>query len=47
MAFRDNTSSNLWQKIQQDSVSWGSLILWVSGLVILLTTLFLFSRILD
>lgn len=47
MAFRNNTSTNLWQKFQQDSVSWGSLTLWISGLVVLLITLFIFSNILD
>lgn len=47
MAFRNNTLTNLWQKVQNDSVSWGSLTLWVSGLVILLIVLSMFSSILD
>ncbi|WP_166507566.1 hypothetical protein [Nostoc sp. 106C] len=47
MAFRNNNGTNLWQKLQQDSVSWGSLTLWISGLVVLLITLGLFANILD
>jgi hypothetical protein len=47
MAVRNNTLTNLWQKVQNDSVSWGSLTLWISGLVVLLTVLTLFSHLLD
>jgi hypothetical protein len=47
MAFRNNTLTNIWQKIQQDSVSWGSITLWITGLVVLLITLAMFSNILD
>lgn len=36
MASRSNFINNLWQKVQQDSVSWGSLVLWVFALVVLL-----------
>ncbi|AFY34437.1 hypothetical protein Cal7507_4053 [Calothrix sp. PCC 7507] len=45
MAVRNNMIATLWQKIRQDSVSWGSLALWVSGLVVLLIILTKFSRI--
>ena len=47
MAFRNNTFTNIWQKIQQDSVSWGSITLWIGGLLVLLTTLTVFANILD
>ncbi len=47
MAFRNNIFTNLWQKVQQDSVSWGSLTLWIGGLIILLMMLSMFSNILD
>ncbi|MFH7030993.1 MAG: hypothetical protein ACHBN1_38015 [Heteroscytonema crispum UTEX LB 1556] len=35
--------NNLWQKVQQDSVSWGSLALLVCGLVVLLVIVAIFS----
>lgn len=44
MAVRNNLVSNLWQRVQQDSVSWGSLALWVSSLIVLLVMLFMFSN---
>ncbi len=44
MAVRNNSFSNLWQRVQQDSVSWGSLALWVSSLIVLLVMLFMFSN---
>ncbi|MDZ7957169.1 MAG: hypothetical protein RMY34_04570 [Aulosira sp. DedQUE10] len=47
MAFRNNTVTNLWQKVQNDSVSWGSLALWVTGLVVVLMTLSMFANALD
>ena len=47
MGFRNNTLTNLWQKVQQDSVSWGSLTLWIGGLILLLMMLSMFSNILD
>ncbi|NWF60406.1 MAG: hypothetical protein HXY43_14380 [Fischerella sp.] len=44
MAIRNNNSdTNLWQKIQQDSVSWGALILWVSGLLVMLALVTMFA----
>jgi hypothetical protein len=52
MAVRNNNirnsntlMNNLWQKMQQDSVSWGSLALWVCGLVVLLVMVTMFSAI--
>ncbi|MFN6571224.1 hypothetical protein [Dendronalium sp. ChiSLP03b] len=44
MAIRNNLVTNLWQRVQQDSVVWGSLALWVSGLVVLLAMLAMFSN---
>ncbi|GAX44018.1 MAG: hypothetical protein KME22_15200 [Hassallia sp. WJT32-NPBG1] len=44
MAVRNNLVTNLWQRVQQDSVSWGSLLLWVCGLVVLLTMLGMFAN---
>ncbi len=43
MAIRNNSDNNLWQKIQQDSVSWGSLILWVCGLTVMLIMVAMFA----
>ncbi|HIK03332.1 MAG TPA: hypothetical protein IGS40_01240 [Trichormus sp. M33_DOE_039] len=45
MAVRNNLVTTLWQKVSQDSVSWGSLALWISSLVILLLILTRFSQI--
>jgi hypothetical protein len=44
MAVRNNLVTNLWQKVSQDSVSWGSLALWISGLVVLVLILTRFSH---
>lgn len=44
MAVRHNLVTNFWQRVQQDSVSWGSLLLWVCGLVVLLTMLGMFAN---
>jgi len=44
MAMRNNLVANLWQRVQQDSVSWGSLALWISSLVVLLVMLVMFSN---
>jgi hypothetical protein len=44
MAVRNNLVSNLWQRVQKDSVSWGSLLLWVCGLVVFLTMLGMFAN---
>ncbi|WP_339394199.1 hypothetical protein [Nostoc sp. UHCC 0870] len=35
MAIRNNLITNFRQKFSQDSVSWGSLALWISSLVVL------------
>ncbi|WP_193196090.1 hypothetical protein [Nostoc sp. MG11] len=44
MAVRNNLVSNLWQRVRQDSVSWGSLALWVTSLIVLLVMLAMFSN---
>jgi hypothetical protein len=44
MAIRNNLFSNFWQKVQKDSVSWGSLALWISALVVMLVMLTMFSN---
>ncbi len=44
MAVRNNLVSSLWERVQKDSVSWGSLLLWVCGLVVLLTMLGMFAN---
>ncbi len=44
MAIRNNFITNFWQRVQKDSVSWGSLALWVSALVVLLVMLTMFSN---
>lgn len=44
MAIRNNLVSNFWQKVQKDSVSWGSLALWISALVVMLLMLTMFSN---
>ncbi|MBW4632140.1 MAG: hypothetical protein KME30_09620 [Iphinoe sp. HA4291-MV1] len=43
MTVHNNFVTNLWQKLQRDSVSWGALILWVAGLVMLLVIVTMFS----
>ncbi|NJM71367.1 MAG: hypothetical protein HC862_14695 [Scytonema sp. RU_4_4] len=45
MAVRNNSVTNLWHKLQQDSVAWGALMLWVAGLVMLLLILTMFSAV--
>ncbi len=44
MAFRNNSVTNLWHKLQQDSVVWGSLGLWITALVVVLIMLAMFSN---
>ncbi|MFN6562204.1 MAG: hypothetical protein RMY28_020755 [Nostoc sp. ChiSLP01] len=44
MAFRNNSVTNLWQRLQQDSVVWGSLGLWITALVVVLLMLTMFSN---
>jgi hypothetical protein len=41
---RNNMLTNFWQKVQKDSVSWGSLVLWVVALVVLLMMISMFSH---
>ncbi|WP_169886889.1 hypothetical protein [Scytonema hofmannii] len=43
MATHQNLITNLWHKVQQDSVGWGSLMLWVVGMVVLLLMIVMFS----
>ncbi|WP_166481680.1 hypothetical protein [Scytonema sp. UIC 10036] len=43
MATRENLINNLWHKVQQDSVGWGSLMLWVVGMFMLLLMIVMFS----
>ncbi|MDJ0617642.1 MAG: hypothetical protein QNJ63_13015 [Calothrix sp. MO_192.B10] len=45
MANRNNLVHSLWHKMQQDSVSWGSLILWVFGLMVLLLMVTMFPAV--
>lgn len=45
MATRNNSENSLWQKIQQDSVSWGSLIIWVCGLAVMLILVTMFASV--
>jgi hypothetical protein len=44
MAIRNNLVTNFWQKVQKDSVSWGSLALWITALVVMLVMLTMFSN---
>lgn len=44
MAIRNNLVTNLWQRVQKDSVSWGSLALWIGALTVLLVMLTMFSN---
>ena len=45
MAIRNDLKNSLWQKLRQDSVSWGMLALWVCGLAVLLAMMAMYSRI--
>ncbi len=44
MAIRNNLGTNLWQRVQKDSVTWGSLTLWIGGLIVVLAMLTFFSK---
>ncbi|MFN6461471.1 MAG: hypothetical protein RMZ41_006435 [Nostoc sp. DedVER02] len=44
MAIRNNLVNNFWQRVQKDSVSWGSLALWIGALTVLLVMLTMFSN---
>lgn len=41
---RNNLVSNVRQSMQQDSVSWGSLALWIGGLIVLVSIIVSFSN---
>ena len=41
---RNNLVSNMRQSIQRDSVSWGSLALWIGGLIVLVSIISTFSN---
>ena len=43
MAIRNNLKNGLWRKLQNDSVSWGMLTLWICGLVVLLAIMTMYS----
>ncbi|MDJ0733421.1 MAG: hypothetical protein QNJ47_04920 [Nostocaceae cyanobacterium] len=45
MANHNNLVDTVWHKLQQDSVSWGSLILWICGLAVLLAMVTMFSAV--
>lgn len=44
MAIRNNLVTNFWQRVQKDSVSWGSLALWISALAVMLVMLTMFAN---
>jgi hypothetical protein len=44
MAMRNNLVGDFVEKFQQDSVSWGSLALWVCGVTSIVVTLGIFSN---
>ncbi|TWH40692.1 hypothetical protein [Dulcicalothrix desertica] len=41
---RNNLVSNVRQSMQKDSVSWGSLALWIGGLIVLVSIIVSFSN---
>jgi hypothetical protein len=45
MTVRNNFFSNISQKLQQDSASWGTLALWVAGITAVLITLSVFANV--
>ncbi len=45
MAIRNDLKNGLWQKLRNDSVSWGMLTLWVCGLFVLLAMMTMYSRV--
>ncbi|MDY6896790.1 MAG: hypothetical protein SWZ49_01760 [Cyanobacteriota bacterium] len=45
MAIRNDFKNSLWRKLQNDSVSWGMLTLWVCGLAVLLAMMTMYSRV--
>ncbi|MBW4587907.1 hypothetical protein G7B40_008905 [Aetokthonos hydrillicola Thurmond2011] len=44
MATDNKQASNLWHKVQQNSVVWGSLTLWVFGLFVVLLMITKFAN---
>ena len=45
MTNRNSLINNLWHKMQEDSVSWGSLMLWITALVALLLMVTMFPAV--
>lgn len=43
MAIRNDLKNSLWQKLRNDSVSWGMLALWIFGLAVLLAMMTIYS----
>ncbi|MEM6754789.1 MAG: hypothetical protein AAF630_17675 [Cyanobacteria bacterium P01_C01_bin.38] len=43
MAIRNDLKNGLWRKLQNESVSWGMLALWICGLVVLLAMMTMYS----
>jgi hypothetical protein len=41
---RNNLVTNVRQSLQQDSVSWGSLSLWIGGLIVVVSIIVTFSN---
>jgi hypothetical protein len=44
MATRNSFVSNLQQSLRKDSVGWGSLALWIGGLIVVVSILSVFSN---
>jgi hypothetical protein len=44
MASRNSFVSSLQQSLRKDSVSWGSLALWIGGLIVIVSILSVFSN---
>lgn len=44
MTNRNNLVSNLRTSLKQDSASWGSLALWIGGLIVLVSIIVMFSN---
>ncbi len=44
MATRNSLVSNLQQSLRKDSVGWGSLALWIGGLIVVVSIISVFSN---
>jgi hypothetical protein len=44
MTNNNNQASGFWQKVQQNSVTWGSLALWIFGLFVVLLMITKFAN---